>query len=70
VSAVGVGFPVLSDATAASWSSPSFPDWRDVPLRRLLQRGVAVPLILENDANVAALGRPGSGRGAASGGCW
>lgn len=66
VSAVGVGVPgFIRRDRGVVVSSPNFPDWRDVPLRRLLQRGVAVPLVLENDANAAALGEAwlGAGRG-------
>lgn len=37
-------------------SSPNFPDWRDVPLARDAGKGFKVPVILENDANAAALG--------------
>ena len=37
-------------------SSPNFPGWRDVPLAEDLGRGRSFPVILENDANAAALG--------------
>jgi len=64
VSAVGVGVPgFIRRDRGVVVSSPNFPDWRDVPLRRLLQRGMAVPLILENDANAAALGEAWLGAG-------
>jgi len=46
-------------------SSPNLPGWRDVPLKRLLERDLNIPVWVDNDANLAALGehRCGAGRG-------
>jgi len=44
---------------------PNFPGWENVPLRRLVQDRVGVPVILENNATAAAIGEYwyGAGRG-------
>lgn len=66
LAAVGLGVPgFIHRDRGLVVGSPNFPDWRNVPIRRLLQRGLTVPLILENDANAAALGEAwlGAGRG-------
>ncbi|MHC5035594.1 MAG: ROK family protein [Planctomycetota bacterium] len=48
--------------------SPNLPGWHDIPLRRMVQSGVGLQTVLDNDANVAALGEQwvGAGRGASS----
>jgi glucokinase len=47
---------------------PNLPGWTRVPLRERLERAFGLPIVLENDANAAALGelRYGAGRGARS----
>ena len=47
---------------------PNLPGWTRVPLTELLQHALGLPIVLENDANAAALGefRYGAGRGAKS----
>jgi glucokinase len=47
---------------------PNLPGWTRVPLTELLQQALGLPIVLENDANAAALGefRYGAGRGATS----
>ena len=44
---------------------PNLPGWDDVPLARLLREQLAIPVVLENDANCGAVGehRYGAGRG-------
>jgi glucokinase len=44
---------------------PNLPGWHDVPLARLLREQLAIPVLLENDANCGAVGehRYGAGRG-------
>ncbi len=52
---IGVGVPGLVDhATGSLLFAPNL-GWRDVPLREILQR-FGVPVIVENEANAAALG--------------
>jgi len=47
--------------------APGLPQWRNVPLTRLLEEELGLSVALGNDANLAALGeaRCGAGRGAA-----
>lgn len=64
VSAVGLGIPgFIRRDRGVIVRSPNFPDWCDVPLRRMLQDRLPVPLVLENDANAAALGEAWVGAG-------
>ncbi|MBI5756661.1 MAG: ROK family protein [Nitrospirae bacterium] len=66
VVAVGIGSPGIIDFSKGTIiSSPNFPDWKDVPLRSLLERSLDLPVTLENDANAAAFGEKwkGAGRG-------
>ncbi len=66
VVAVGIGVPgFIRHDRGVVVRSPNFPEWRNVPVRDILQRDVAVPLVIENDANAAALGEAwlGSGQG-------
>ncbi|NPV09766.1 MAG: ROK family protein [Anaerolineae bacterium] len=45
--------------------APNVPDWHDVPLADILRQEFSVPVLLGNDANLAALGEQwfGAGRG-------
>ncbi|MBI3608013.1 MAG: ROK family protein [Nitrospirae bacterium] len=64
VEAVGIGVPgFIRRDRGVIVRSPNFPDWRNVPVRQILQRDVAVPLVIENDANAAALGEDWIGAG-------
>ena len=38
-------------------------DWNDLPLKELLERPLALPVFIENDANAAALGEQARGAG-------
>ncbi len=63
---VGIGMAgLISPATGTILFSPNLPEWRDVPLGPELSRMVGLPVIVENDANMAALGeqRAGAARG-------
>jgi glucokinase len=64
VSAVGVGAPGVIDAeTGVVVKSPNFPDWNKLPLRKLLEEALSLPVVIENDANAAALGEQWRGAG-------
>jgi glucokinase len=66
VAAVGVGAPgVIRRDTGVVVKSPNFPDWNNVPLRNELEEVLQLPVVIENDANAAALGEQwrGAGRG-------
>lgn len=43
-------------------------DWHDVPIRQVLEQRLSIPVLLDNDANLAALGEHvyGAGRGEAN----
>ena len=66
---IGVGCAGPVDLTAGVvFNPPNLPGWTQVPLTDHLQRALALPTVLENDANAAALGefRYGAGKGARS----
>ncbi len=63
---LGVASPGVLDRTAGVVRlSPNLPGWRDIPLAGELARLTGLPVALENDANLYALGesRFGAGRG-------
>lgn len=64
---VGCGGP-LDPRTGVIKDPPNLPGWVEVPLVRLLEEALGVPVYLDNDANAAALGehRFGAGRGVAN----
>jgi glucokinase len=69
VAAVGVGAPgVIRMNKGIVVKSPNFPDWNNLPLKDELEKALHVPVVIENDANAAALGEQwlGAGRGIAS----
>jgi glucokinase len=54
---VGIGSPGgVTPRTGVITQSPNFPGWIDVDLRGPLERAVGLPVFVDNDANVAALG--------------
>lgn len=54
---VGIGTPgPLDIKNGRIVRSVNFPDFQDVPLRDLIQKKLNVPVFLDNDGNVAALG--------------
>ncbi|RKY22881.1 MAG: hypothetical protein DRP79_10120, partial [Planctomycetota bacterium] len=70
--AVGVGFPgPLRIEDGAVLTPPNLPDCRNLPLKKMLEDELRLPVFLENDANAAALGEwwLGAARGARSAVC-
>src|SRR5262249_3708578 len=66
IAGVGVGVPGPCDPrTGVVFETPNLPGWHDVPLGEILRSRVGLPVLVGNDANVAALGehRYGAGRG-------
>ncbi len=66
VAAIGVAAPgPLDPYRGVIFSTPNIPEWRDLPLKAVLEERFGVPVALGNDANLAALGewRFGAGRG-------
>jgi glucokinase len=54
---VGIGVPgIINKATGTVRKSPNLPDWRDYPVKEEIEGYLGAPVILENDANVAAVG--------------
>jgi glucokinase len=53
----GIGVPGIIDmATGMLRKSANLPGWEEYPVRAEIERRLAAPVVLENDANVAALG--------------
>lgn len=66
LTAVGVGsVGPLDLETGTILSPPNFPGWDHVPLKAPLEAALQVPVVVDNDANAAALGEYllGAGRG-------
>src|SRR5258708_38092141 len=54
---IGIGVPGIIDMqTGLLRESPNLPGWADYPVRAEIERRLNTIVILENDANVAALG--------------
>ncbi|HTR23490.1 MAG TPA: ROK family protein [Terriglobales bacterium] len=54
---IGIGVPGIIDMkTGMVRESPNLPDWTDYPVRGEIEQRLKTVVILENDANVAALG--------------
>ncbi len=69
VAGLGVGAPgVIEAGKGIVVKSPNLPDWNNFALKSALEAAVRVPVVLENDANAAALGEQwrGAGRGTSS----
>ncbi len=61
---MALGIPGLVDSKhGIVLQSPHFPAWRDVALREALQNNLPFPVLMENDANQAALGEAWKGAG-------
>jgi glucokinase len=65
IAAVGVGLPGLVDLDGAIHYAPNLPGFAGVAARQRLAAVLPVPVVVDNDANVAALGEVlhGAGRG-------
>jgi glucokinase len=63
---IGIGLPGLIDPIKGIVNFlPNIPRWRDVPLKKIMEKELNVPTFLENDVNLIALGewKFGAGRG-------
>jgi len=57
VRAVGIGTPGTVDAeTGRVIFSPNLDDWKDIPLKKDLEKDLGVPVFVGNDCNVCTLG--------------
>jgi glucokinase len=53
----GIGVPGIIDMeTGLLRESPNLPGWEEYPVREEIERRLSAPVVLENDANAAALG--------------
>jgi glucokinase len=65
----GIGVPGIIDMnTGTVCAAPNLPGWSDYPVKAEIQRCLGTPVILENDANCAALGEKWMGAGRDSSG--
>ncbi len=63
---IGVGMPGIIDlASGTLHSASNLPGWSNYPVKRDLESRLGVPVLLENDANCAALGEKWLGAGCA-----
>jgi glucokinase len=54
---VGIGVPgIIDERTGMLRKSPNLPGWNDYPVRAEIERRLGTPVVLENDANAAAIG--------------
>jgi glucokinase len=61
---IGVGVPGITDLhTGFIHESPNLPDWANYPVRDEIERRLGTRVILENDANAAAMGEKWLGAG-------
>ncbi|HUX67254.1 MAG TPA: ROK family protein [Terriglobales bacterium] len=61
---IGIGVPgIINLAKGTIRQSPNLPGWSGFPVRDDLERRLRTPVILENDANAAALGEKWVGAG-------
>ncbi len=65
--AVGVGSPGIVEADGTIRLSTALPGWTGLPLGDRLRRSFRCPVLVENDANAAALGEHWSGAAVGSG---
>lgn len=66
VQGIGIGLPGLVDApNGIVRFLPNIPGWRNVPLKKKLEKKLGIPVFLENDVNLITLGEwcYGAGRG-------
>jgi glucokinase len=61
---IGIGVPGFIDMdTGTVMRSPNLPDWMNFPVREQIERKLGTTVILENDANAAAMGEKWLGAG-------
>jgi glucokinase len=61
---VGLGFPGIVDPKKGIvYQSPHFPDWKDLDLSSYFKKELRWPVVIDNDANMAARGEAWKGAG-------
>lgn len=62
---VALGFPGIVDCEKGIvYQSPHFPDWKDLDVLSCFKKELPWPVVIDNDANMAALGEGWKGAGA------
>ena len=57
IAGVGIGAPGAVDSAAGTVIfAPNMEGWKDVPLKKELEKQLGVPVFVENDCNISALG--------------
>jgi len=57
IKGVGIGAPGAVDGEAGNVIfAPNLPGWKDVPLKKALEKSLGVPVFVENDCNISMLG--------------
>jgi glucokinase len=57
IGAVGIGAPGAVDGESGSVIfAPNLTGWKDVPLKKELEKHLGVPVVVENDANISVVG--------------
>ncbi len=65
LSGIGIGVPgIIEMQTGMLHESPNLPGWHNYPVRDEIERRLGTTVVLENDANAAALGEKWLGAGA------
>ena len=64
IDGIGIGVPSVVDiAKGIVYDVVNIPSWREVPLKAILEKRYAVPVLVNNDANCFALGEKHFGKG-------
>lgn len=64
VSAVGLGVPGIYDVEKdVLFSAPNLPDWKNVRVKKILSKKIKLPIVVDNDANMHAIGEHFFGAG-------
>lgn len=69
VRGIGIGCPgPLDSKKGVVLSPPNLPDWKGIPLKKIVEKRFRLPVVLENDANLIGLGESwrGAGKNASS----
>ena len=66
IAGIGIGLPGLIDVAKGNVIfMPNVPGWKNIPLRRIVQSKLRLPVYMDNDVNLVALGewKLGAGKG-------
>ena len=66
IAGIGIGMPGLIDVSKGNVIfMPNIPGWKNIPLRKVIERKLKIPVFMDNDVNLITLGewRLGAGKG-------